>query len=669
MNTLNIDIETYSSYDLKKVGVYKYCEAPDFDILIFAYSVDGHPTVTIELARGESIPPEIIEALVSPKVLKKAFNAQFERVALTQYLIRNSYYFVEEYESAFSKQGFLSPKQWRCTMVDAMKAGLPATLKGAALALELDEQKDSAGTHLINFFSKPRKPTKNDKRTRNMPEDDLEKWNAFVEYCRQDVETEKAVGYAVDPYLNLGSKSDKFEMALYHLDQEINDRGVLLDMSVVDGALAIDETYKAKLMGWGKKITWLENPNSPKQLMEWFKEQGLELPNLTKDTVKTYIQKTDGDIRTMLEIRQELSKTSTAKFVTMKAAVCADGRVRGLLQFYGASRTGRWAGRLVQVQNLPQNKISDIEIAREIVANADIETLEMLYDQVPFVLSQLIRTAFVPVVKKTFAVSDFSAIEARVIAWLAGERWRLEVFNTHGKIYEASAAQMFKVPIETIDKGSPLRQKGKVAELALGYQGGENALISMGALEMGIEQTELKPLVDAWRKANPKIKKLWWDIEAAAMRAIENPGEVISFNKGMKFFMLHGSLMMHLPSGRRLCYYKARLQDHKTFEGKQEIVFWGVDGTTKAWCETSTYGGKLTENAVQAIARDCLAMSMLRLDKEGYPIVMHIHDEAVMESDVDTIAIIEEIMGRPISWAEGLPLEADGFETPFYKKD
>lgn len=665
MKTLNIDIETYSSYDLKKVGVYKYCEAPDFEILIFAYSVDGQPTKTVELANGEFIPPEIIEALVNPKVLKKAFNAQFERIALSMYLAKEYIDLTE----GFGEGNYLDPKQWRCTMVDAMKAGLPATLKNAALALELDEQKDSAGTHLINFFSKPRKPTKNDKRTRNMPEDDLGKWNAFVEYCRQDVETEKAVGYAVDPYLNLGSKSDKFEMALYHLDQEINDRGVLLDMSVVDGALAIDETYKAKLMEWGKEITGLENPNSPKQLMEWFKSQGIELPNLTKDTVKTFIKKTDGDIRTMLEIRQELSKTSTAKFVTMKAAVCADGRVRGLLQFYGASRTGRWAGRLVQVQNLPQNKISDLHIAREIVAMADMETLEMLYDQVPFVLSQLIRTAFIPVEKKIFAVSDFSAIEARVIAWLAGERWRLEVFNTHGKIYEASAAQMFSVPIETIDKGSPLRQKGKVAELALGYQGGVGALEQMGALEMGLTKDELKPLVDAWRKANPKIKKLWWDIEATAMKAIERPGEVVSFNKGMKFFMQDGSLIMQLPSGRRLVYYKAQLQDHQKFEGKQEIIFWGVDGTSKAWCEISTYGGKLTENAVQAIARDCLAMSMLRLDNEGYPIVMHVHDEAIIESDVDTIGTIEEIMGRPISWAEGLPLEADGFETTFYKKD
>ncbi|MEB2279697.1 DNA polymerase [Lysinibacillus xylanilyticus] len=668
MQTLNIDIETYSSYDLKKVGVYKYCEAPDFGILIFAYSVDGQPTETVELAKGEVIPEEVFCALFDSSVLKKAFNAQFERIALSMYLKKNYPAETNAYFDSF-KGGFLDPKQWRCTMVDAMKAGLPATLKNAALALELDEQKDSAGTHLINFFSKPRKPTKNDKRTRNMPEDDLEKWNAFVDYCRQDVETEKAVGNAVDKYLNLGSKSDRFEMALYHLDQEINDRGVLLDMNVVDGALAIDEAYKAILMKMGQEITWLENPNSPKQLMIWFKDQGLELPNLTKDTVKKFIAKTDGDIRAMLEIRQELSKTSTAKFVTMKAAVCSDGRVRGLLQFYGASRTGRWAGRLVQVQNLPQNKISDIEVAREIVSMADLETLELLYDQVPFVLSQLIRTAFVPVEKKTFGVSDFSAIEARVIAWLAGEKWRLEVFNTHGKIYEASASQMFKVPIETIDKGSPLRQKGKVAELALGYQGGENALVSMGALDMGIPQSELKPLVDAWRKANPKIKKLWWDIEAAAMRAIENPGEVISFNKGMKFFMHHGSLMMQLPSGRRLCYYKARLRDHQKFEGKQEIVFWGVDGTTKAWCEQSTYGGKLTENAVQAIARDCLAMSMLRLDKESYPIVMHIHDEAVMESEEDTIVTIEEIMGRPISWAEGLPLEADGFETPFYKKD
>lgn len=667
MNTLNIDIETYSSYDLRKVGVYKYCEAPDFEILIFAYSVDNQPTITIELANGEAIPPEIIEAIIDPDVIKKAFNAQFERVAISEFLRRN--YIDLPFIGSGGNTNYLDPRQWRCTMVDAMKAGLPATLKQSAIALNLDEQKDSAGTALINFFSKPRKPTKKDTRTRNLPEHDMEKWNSFVEYCRQDVETEKAVGTAVEKFISLGSKSDRFEQMLYALDQEINDRGVLLDMDVVNGALAIDEAYKEKLMKWGQEITGLENPNSPSKLLAWFKEQGLELPNLTKDTVKKALNKTDGLVKTMLEIRQELSKTSTAKFVTMKAAVCHDGRVRGLLQFYGASRTGRWAGRLVQVQNLPQNKINDLEVAREIVADVDLETLEMLYDQVPFVLSQLIRTAFIAPNEKTFAVSDFSAIEARVIAWLAGEKWRLEVFNTHGKIYEASASQMFKVPIETIDKGSPLRQKGKVAELALGYQGGVNALISMGALDMGVPEDELPGLVRAWREANPKIKQLWYGIERAAIQAIERPGDIIPFNKGIHFFMSHGALMMMIPSGRKLVYQNARLEDHPSFEGKQQIVFDGVDGTSKKWTSIPTYGGKLTENAVQAIARDCLAYSMLRLDREGFPIVMHIHDEAVMEADEGSIVEVEDVMGRGISWAEGLPLTADGYETPFYKKD
>lgn len=599
MNTLSIDIETYSSADLSKTGVYKYVEADDFEILIFAYSFNGSPVETVELANGEYLPPEVVEALLDKNVLKKAFNAQFERVCISEYLKR--YYELEEMAYAFDDTGYLSPDQWRCTSVDAMKAGLPATLKKSAAALKLDEQKDAAGTALINFFSKPCKATKaNGMRTRNLPHHDIEKWNAFVEYCRQDVVTEMAVSDACTKWLNIGSRSDRFEQMLYTLDQRVNDKGVLLDMELVNGALQLDELYKEKLTKEAQQLTGLENPNSPKQLLAWLADNGLTLPNLTKDTVKNALQGATGQVKRMLEIRQESSKTSTAKFVAMEKAVCKDGRVRGLLQFYGASRTGRWAGRLVQVQNLPQNKIPDLELARDLVKARDLEALEMFYDAVPDTLSQLIRTAFVAPNGKTFAVSDFSAIEARVIAWLAGEKWRLEVFSTHGKIYEASAAQMFNVPIETIGKKSPLRQKGKVAELALGYQGGTNALISMGALGMGIQEDELKPLVDAWRKANPQIKKLWFEIERAAFQAIERPGDVIPFNKGMAFYMQSGSLMMQLPSGRCLTYHKAHLRPHRTFEGKQEIAFWGVDGTTKAWCEQTTYGGKLTENCLSA---------------------------------------------------------------------
>lgn len=672
MKTLNIDIETYSSYDLSKVGVYKYVEAPDFEILLFAYSIDNGPTEVIELANGEQIPDEIIEALIDPSILKKAFNAQFERVALSKFLINGNFYWLDGYEMAF-KNGYLDPQQWRCTMVDALKAGLPGSLEQAAKALGLKEQKDTAGTALINYFSKPCKPTKaNSFRTRNLPEHDMEKWKRFAEYNRQDVEVEKAIGKAVEPFLNLGSKSDKLEQMLYVLDQEINDRGILLDMEVVEGALAIDEAYHDQLMKRAMQITGLDNPNSQQQLLNWLHEQGLNIPNLTKKTVEKAVEKTEGTVREVLKIRQELSKTSTKKYVAMKNAVCKDGRVRGLLQYYGANRTGRWAGRLVQVQNLPQNKISDLEIAREIVAKQDLELLEMLYDKVPFVLSQLIRTAFIPKSDRVFAISDFSAIEARVIAWLANETWRLKVFETHGKIYEASASQMFGVPIEKITKNSPLRQKGKIAELALGYQGGVNAMISMGALDMGLKEEELPEIVEAWRAANPNIKRLWWDAENAAMRAINNPGDIIQFNKGIKMFMKNGALIIQLPSGRWLVYQEAALRDHQKFEGKKEIIFKGLgseNNSSKKWTTQSTYGGKLVENMVQAIARDCLAYALLRLNKEGYEIVMHIHDEAVMEAEPESIVDIEEIMGRPISWAKGLPLTADGFESSFYRKD
>lgn len=670
MKTLSIDIETYSSNDLKKCGVYKYVEAEDFEILIFAYSVDGGPVETVELALGDSIPEDILFALTEPGVLKKAWNAQFERVAMSEYLKR-MFLEVASYSEGFTSLGYLDPKQWRCTMVDATRAGLPATLKQAAIALKLDVLKDEAGTHLINYFAKPRKPTKNNPATRNLPQDDFEKWNAFVNYCAQDVRVEMEIGRVVDEYLYLGSKSDRFEMTLYHLDQEINDRGILLDADLVEGALVVDAAYKEKLMEWARVLTGLDNPNSNAQLLGWLQEQGLEIDNLRADTVAKEVKTATGTVKTVLEIRQDLSKTSVKKYASMQHAICRDGRVRGLLQFYGANRTGRWAGRLVQVQNLTKHSVNDhdLALARNLVKAKDVDGIEMLFDSVISILSQLIRTTFVAPEGKTFAVSDFSAIEARVIAWLAGEKWRLEVFNTHGKIYEASAAQMFKVPIETIGKGSPLRQKGKVAELALGYQGGPMALVSMGALDMGIPEEELPELVSAWRNANPHIKKLWYGAERAAMRALENPGDIIEFEKGVKFYMFKNTLMMQLPSGRRLCYFNARLRDHQKFEGKQEIVFESVHPESKKWTLSSTYGGKLVENMVQAIARDCLAYSLLRLDKEGHETVMHVHDEAVLESEVGSIAIIEEIMGRSISWANGLPLDADGFETEFYKKD
>lgn len=665
IKTINIDIETYSSNDLVKGGVYKYVEADDFTILIFAYSINGGSVEVLDLADeldADEIPPHIIYAILNPNVTKYAFNAQFERVCISEYLRRQG-------EKLAGK--YLDPKGWRCTMVDATRLGLPATLEKAGAALKLDVQKDKSGKDLIRYFSLPCKGTKaNGGRTRNMPYHDVEKWDAFKRYCGIDVESEMAIQNSIKKYLHIGSENDLFEQELYWHDQRINDRGVELEMDLAYAAMDMWDEYTDRLKAETKHITGLSNPNSPTQLKAWLATEGIELPGLTKAHVGEALKSgVPTHVAKVLENRQELGKTSVKKYNAMEAAVCADNRVRGLLQINGAGRTGRWAGRLVQVQNLPQNKIDDIENARSIVLGKDLDWLEMMYDRVPFVLSQLIRTTFVPKHNTIFAVSDFSAIEARVIAWVAGEQWRLDVFKTHGKIYEASASQMFHVPISSIGKGSPLRQKGKVAELALGYGGGPNALISMGALAQGVEEDELPVLVKAWRKANPKVTKLWKDFEAAAKRAISRPGEVIALQFGIKFYKRDKFLFVVLPSGRHLAYYNARVEDHPTFGGTQ-IAYDGVDGTTKKWTTLYTYGGKLTENIIQAIARDCLAESMLALARKGYTEqVMHVHDEIVIETQENSIRDIEAIMAEPISWAPGLPLEADGFETAFYKKD
>lgn len=647
MRTLSIDIETFSSTDLFSAGVYKYVEAPDFEVLLIAYAYDGGDVGVIDLT-AENIEPQLLANLTDPAIIKTAYNAAFERTCLAKHF------------------GIpMPPEQWQCTMVKAAMAGYPMGLEAVAKAMKLDQQKDASGKALIRFFSIPCKPTaKNGMRTRNLPQHDPFRWEDFKAYCVQDVRTEMAILDRLSWFTMPESES-----RLWGLDQRINDRGVLVDTAFVEAAISIGNQHRENLIREAIELTGLDNPNSAAQLKEWLEEQtGEAVTTLTKQTVPELLKVTDCEVTTrVLEIRQELAKTSVKKYDAMRACVCADGRIRGLLQFYGATRTGRWAGRLVQVQNLPQNHLEDLDLARRIVRAGDRETLELLFGNVPDTLSQLIRTAFVAPNGRTFAVADFSAIEARVIAWLAGEKWRIDVFNTHGKIYEASAAQMFKVPLESIGKGSPLRQKGKVAELALGYQGGTNALIAMGALRMGIAEEELPGIVAAWRKANPAIVRLWADVEEFAKGAtIAMP----KFLKGLKFETKHGALVITLPSGRELYYQNARLKPGRYGE---VITYDGMNQTTKQWGPQETYGGKLVENIVQAIARDCLAESLLRLDEALYDIVMHVHDEVVIELPLDIaghgLSLCETIMAEPISWAPGLPLKADGYITEYYKKD
>lgn len=653
IQTLSIDIETFSSVDIQKSGLYKYVQSPDFEILLFAYSLNNGPTQCIDLAQGERIPDEIIAALNNPNIIKYAYNAAFEWYAINKF--------------------FYSPiNQWRCTMVHGLYCGYTAGLEATAKALGLpqDKQKMTIGSSLIRLFCVPCEPTKrNGYRTRTLPHHEPEKWELFKQYNIQDVEVEKAIQQKLSrfpvPYQ---------EQKLWELDQLINANGVAIDMELVEGALHVDEAVTTELTKEAVQLTGLENPNSQAQLLEWLQKQGIKADNLQKQTVSKLINTVENQtIKRVLEIRQELSKTSVKKYKAMVEARCADGRVRGLLQFYGANRTGRWAGRLVQVQNLPRNYIDTLDLARKLVREKKVEALKLVYGNVSDTLSQLIRTAFIPREGHVFIISDFSAIEARVVAWLAGEEWRLEVFNTHGKIYEASASQMFGVPIEQITKGSDLRQKGKVAELALGYQGGPGALISMGALESGLTKEELPDIVRRWRASNKRIVDLWYSLENAALTVVKTgqPVGVRNLLLQRESDIVNGLdfLTITLPSGRKLYYAKPFIAENAF--GKEAVHYFGVNQTSKKWEKISTYGGKLTENVVQAISRDCLAESLKRLSNAGYSIVMHVHDEVVLEVPKEQADLerVERIMSEPIEWAPDLPLAADGFISEYYKKD
>jgi len=659
IRSLNIDIETYSSVDIKKSGLYKYVQSPDFQILLFAYSVNGQPTKIVDLATGERIPFEIHQALMDPMVTKHAYNAAFEWYCLSKFL------------RLPVPANWL--KEWRCTMFHGLYCGFTAGLGPTAKAMGLpqDKRKMSVGTSLIKLFCTPTKPSKkNGNRTRTLPHHEPEKWELFKDYCVQDVEVEKEIESRLSSF-----PIPAAEQKLWELDQQINAFGVRVDQQLIDGALYIDDLATATLTEEAIKITGLANPNSSQQLTKWLADKGLEVENLQKDTVTNLLDSTEGEVKRMLEIRQELSKTSTKKYVAMESAVCDDGRVRGLLQFYGANRTGRWAGRLVQVQNLPRNYLETLGHARDCVKEKKIDALKFVYGNIPNTLSELIRTAFIPSEGNVLLISDFSAIEARVIAWLAGEQWRLDVFNTHGKIYEASASQMFGVPLERIKKGNPeydLRQRGKVAELALGYQGGPFALESMDRDKV-LNPSELPDIVRRWRSSSKRIVDLWYSLENAALSVMRTgqPAGVRGLILARESDIRNGLdfLTITLPSGRKLFYVKPFLSENDF--GKEALHYFGLNQTTKKWEKQSTYGGKLVENCVQAIARDCLAVTLKRLAVLGYQTVMHIHDEVVLDvpnnqADLDMVA---SIMGTPIGWAPGLPLTADGFLSEYYKKD
>jgi len=644
MRTVSIDLETFSTVDLAKSGVYRYAESPDFEILLFGYSVDGGEVQVIDLASGERVPNEIVNALLDESIIKWAHNAQFERICLSRYLGQ-----------------WLKPASWCCTMIWAATLGLPLSLNGVALVTGAEKQKLTEGKDLIRYFSMPAKPSKaNGQRIRNLPEHDPEKWERFKAYNARDVETEMAIQTKLTNF-----PVPENEWKNYILDQEINDRGIKLDMTLVRQAIRCDEQSRAELTRVMQELTALDNPNSVAQMKSWLADRGLETDTLDKAAVKDLLKTAPGNLGRVLELRQKLAKSSIKKYTAMENAVCSDGRARGLLQFYGANRTGRFAGRLIQVQNLPQNHLPDLEQARSLIRSGQFDAAEMLYDSVPSVLSQLIRTSFIPQAGCKFIVADFSAIEARVIAWLAGEIWRNEVFATHGKIYEASAAQMFHVPIEEVTKGSLLRQKGKIAELALGYGGSVGALTAMGALEMGLPEEELQPLVTAWRKANPNIVRFWWEVDRAAKTAVKE--RAATETHGIRFEYRSGMLFITLPSGRKLCYVKPRIE--LNCFGSEAVTYEGI-GAAKKWERIESYGPKFVENIVQAASRDILCYAMHRLDARGYTIVMHVHDEVVIEApDQESVDDICAVMGETPPWAKGLQLRADGFECQFYKKD
>ena len=643
MKKLSIDLETYSSVDLGKSGVYKYAESEDFEILLFAYSIDDGEVKVIDLESGEIIPEEILSALSDESVEKWAFNANFERVCLSKFLGER-----------------LEPQGWYCTMIWSAYLGLPLSLEKVGEVLKLDKQKMNEGKALIRYFSIPCKPTKaNGMRKRNLPHHDLKKWSTFKEYNQRDVETEMAIKKKLSAF-----PMPQSEWENYWIDQNINDRGILIDESLVDSAIKFDEILREENMDRAIELTGLENPNSPLQLKGWLNKKGLEIDSLAKKDVESALKNTEGDIKEVLELRQELSKSSVRKYDAMKNVKGKDNRARGLIQFYGANRTGRYSGRLIQVQNLRRNNLKDLDLARSLVKNRDYETMEILYDSPSDILSQLIRTAFIAKEGTRFIISDFSAIEARVLAWLAGEQWVLDAFENGEDIYCRTASRMFGVPVEKHGVNGHLRQKGKIATLACGYQGALGALKAMGGIEMGLSEDELQSIVDSWREANPNIVSLWWDIDSVVKRVVKTRSKegyknlVISYEKGILF--------IQLPSKRRLAYPKAKIGMNRF--GGESIVYEGIVVGNK-WDKTESYGGKFVENIVQAIARDILAEAMMRLEKKGFNIVMHIHDEVVIESDSSSIEEVNEIMSVVPEWADGLILDADGFESEFYKKD
>lgn len=657
-NHLSIDIETKSSVDIGKAGAYKYAQSPDFRILLFAYSLDDSPVRVIDLAGGEKIPEIIRLALMDPAVTKHAYNAAFEWYCL-------------------NRAGFQTPlEQWKCTMAHGLYCGYTAGLDatGKAIGLPQEKQKLATGKALIKYFCTPCKPTKaNGGRTWNLPEHAPEKWELFKEYCGQDVVTEKAILRRLEMF-----PMPEEEERLWQMDVRMNAYGVRVDTGLIGGALSIHERSTEELSRKAASITGLSNPNSTAQLLGWLRGQGTELPDLRKETVAETLDNPENlpeEVKTVLEIRQQLGKTSIKKYEAMKTACCTDERVRGLTQYYGANRTGRWAGRMVQMQNLPRNYLKTLDYARKLVKAGNYEGVKALYGNVPDTLSQLIRTAFIPSEGHKFVVADFSAIEARVIAWLAGEQWVNEVFATHGKIYEATASQMFGVPVEKIVKGNPeysLRQKGKVATLALGYQGGVNSLISMGALGMGLTEEELPEIVDRWRQANPRIVDLWHQVGNAALAVMESaqPQAVHGLVFALEGDLLYGQsfLTVRLPSGRKLFYPKPFLKENQF--GRPAVHYYTVGQQTRKWEVASTYGGKMVENIVQAIARDCLAETLKRIDARGLQVVFHVHDEVIIDAPMETT--VEEICGlmaEPIPWAPGLILRGAGFESSYYMKD
>ena len=660
ITSLEIDIESFSSVDLKKCGVYKYAESPDFEILLFGVSVDGGDVTVYDLASGDTVPEEIIRALSDDSVIKWAYNASFERICLSVWLRRN----YPQHFSSYSIEGdtvrnYLAPSSWRCSLVWGAYMGLPLSLEGIGKVLKLENQKMAEGKALIRYFCVPCKPTKaNGGRMRNLPEHDPVKWSTFIAYNKRDVETEMAIQQKLSKF-----PVPDFLWEEYHLDQEINDRGIQLDMVLVEQAIDIDERSREELSAKMRQLTALENPNSVQQMKEWLTKHGLEVDSLDKKAVKELLKTAPPELAEVLELRRQLAKSSVKKYQAMQNAVCADGRARGMFQFYGANRSGRWAGRLIQLQNLPQNHMAHLEDARSLVRSGDYALLSALYDSVPEVLSELIRTAFVPRDGYKFIVSDFSAIEARVLSFLAGESWRLKVFAENGDIYCASASAMFHVPVEKHGQNAHLRQKGKIAELALGYGGSVGALKSMGALEMGLSEEELQPLVDAWRTSNPNIVQLWWDVDNAVKTTVRQ--RLDTETHGIRFRYRSGMLFIVLPSGRQLCYVKPKMGTNKF--GGDSVTYEGV-GSTKKWERIESYGPKFVENIVQAISRDILMYAMRTLSHCF--IVGHVHDELIIECGMDvSLDAVCDQMGRTPPWIEGLNLRADGYETMFYKKD